>query len=527
MKALKNHEDSIISYLPYLIQFALLFHSDLSQSLLKRLSKIMKLSYTNGTLSTKSIKSLIFQFQNKLKMYDKNKIFNGKDPIDIWANEAMKWAIGSRTLKYSSTSLIILKHLEYSIDQETTKVLLNGVLKSMNYFLKNSLNSEKDKYNNPIYDYIDETFNLFIRHFKGNETLCLNYVETFFDFAVSLDVYFSQIIPLYMMCLESPVTESAAKCCYIKALRTCFSKLEVDVKAKSMFYKFFEHNQSIELKFINYALKKTNPKLDSEITNILNSCNIETINNIIENYSLMICDGSNNLKKRIFLLTGKILNRYSKIILKKENNEQNKKDITDSYDYNSDKYALNKNALVVIFDEATSYFANMKESFFFVKELSKVDPNLPFKPMEEMKWSEIVTPIISHLAQFDIEMKTTPVSYCQDLNSISSLLNPQNELKILPFTNQYDFHENISKLKLTTNPLDKWVKTFSSIGWELLRKINGLSPRSSTPDGNFDILPIPDSFISDDKLKSKVETKVETIPSIFDFQQQLKNTKTL
>lgn len=64
--ALKKFKDYMENFLPELLHFAILFHANQTQSLLKRLCKKYEILYTRRTLSTISIQNLVADFNKKI-----------------------------------------------------------------------------------------------------------------------------------------------------------------------------------------------------------------------------------------------------------------------------------------------------------------------------------------------------------------------------------------------------------------------------------------------------------------------------
>ena len=247
MRALKHHMDHCGKSLYRFVHFAILFHANQTQSLLKRLCKCMGIPYSRRTLSSGSVREIVKVFGRKLlelpcngmppraaspepwvtlddegeDMDEKEKDESPSDPIREWAKEAMRWAIGCKILKIAHLSLVIFNSLPmYSLSQEDQQDLLRGLCKSAANFLS------KCKARDPLtYEYINETFRAFQTHFVGNEELALEYIRAYLTFVVSVDAYFDEMIPLYKKCCESPKTRDEALKDLLSVLQPTFNEL--------------------------------------------------------------------------------------------------------------------------------------------------------------------------------------------------------------------------------------------------------------------------------------------------------------
>ena len=445
MRALKHHMDHCGNHLYMFVHFAILFHANQTQSLLKRLCKCMGIPYSRRTLSSGSVREIVKVFGRKLlelqcqavippramspepwgtpdeegedRMDEKEKEESPPDPIGEWAKEAMRWAIGCKILKIAHLSLVIFNSLPmYSLSQEDQQDLLRGLCKSAANFLS------KCKAKDPLtYEYINETFRVFQTHFVGNEELALEYIRAYLTFVVSVDAYFDEMIPLYKKCCESPKTRDEALKDLLPVLQPTFNELELNSQAHKTFIEFCRDFKSpatiaceVDLNFIRAVLQRTDRSFHEKGDDDLVKTSTSTQRNrALHHFSLMIDTASVDLKKRIFVLSTMILEQFEEERKnarqrEKRNPVETKDDLTpttttdvtnestmkagyspkisedtqnDSEDPAMSTGELNTQALVVIFRSAVQMLPGMQQALDFMKILSAIDPLIATVPI--------------------------------------------------------------------------------------------------------------------------------------------------
>ena len=553
IKTVKNIPSKSI---PPIIQFAILFHSNQTQSLLKRLCKYFDLQYSRKTLSSISIRRLVSQFEDAIKQKEINKPVENQsehedikkkqdNPLDIWAGEAMRWAIGSKDIKLAYTSMIILNQLkDYSVDSQTITDLLRGVCKSTVFFLGKSI--DNDEIIDPlIYDFIDEIFVLFKRHFQGHEKLAFNFIKSFLSFVVDVDAYFEKMLPLYQECLNSPTTKNEAEENLLVALRPSLNELEGDSEANKAFTEFIQLTSAydVDLKFVNYALQKHSQDDNKEAENLIEKANNQQLNRAVLHYSLMIVNASNDMKKRIFDLTTKII--WKTINQRSESrklesgsnpmermlNQQSVEELPltkgDEED-DSNKNDLNKQALVVLFRSALQMLPGVKEPLQFIKAISQFDPLIPNTPLiRDLEWKESAKTVINSINSFLNQENTVinNLTNCKNLAFVSNILtNPDSKIKILPFGTLIDTLQSICPGHNTHKHeggrwFDRISKKLFRVGLELQKKFFDKisSPTIVTAKGEWDVLSPPQDLIPDDKLLKKPDPVIESSCTLKEF----------
>ncbi|OHT11962.1 hypothetical protein TRFO_18337 [Tritrichomonas foetus] len=573
--AIKKYPASVEKYYPVLVHFAILFHSNQTQSLLKRLCKRFSLHYSRRTLSSTSIRRLVSQFENALKNETESASistansneaigFEGEDeenidvkkhkipkkPLDRWATEAMRWTIGSKNLRLAYTSIIILNELKHYEDTQITD-LLRGVCKSVAFFL-NSV----DQQDSLLYDFIDEAFELFKRHFIGNELLAFQFIQSFLSFVVSVDAYFEKMLPLYQECLSSPITKTIAEKNLLAALRPSFNELESDSMAREAFHKFahLTDPNNVDLKFVQMALRRSGHENKDEESRIINEANNDQLNRAFLHFSLMVVNASADMKRRIFVLSSNILQKMqmqrseARIANKGETRmaqmmEPTTLDPMNTVEVNegsekkrhgeeeevaeADKNDLNKQALVVIFNAAAQMLPGMREALEFIEVISRFDPLIATVPLiDEMEWKEAANVVIDEINSFANQESNTIISIanCKNLSVVTNLLTADNPIKILPFGPLHDTLNSIIQdqkketKRVGGNWFDRISRNFISVGLELQKKMyDRVSPNPVSARGTWEPIQPPATMIPDAKLAKPPDVKIEAACTIEEF----------
>lgn len=254
-----------------------------------------------------------------------------------WAKEAMRWTIGTQNLRLAYMSIIILNSLQsYEMSQRVIRELLIGVCKSTAFFLSINEHTE-DK--SLLYDFIDEAFKLFKRHFVGNETLAFEFIKSFLSFVVRVDAYFENMLPLFESCLSSEQTEKLAQPYLLDALRPYFNELESDSTARAAFSNFEKKAtmNAVDIKFVkivlrralsikstpsNQQMERKNDKNEEDENLLIRQATNEQLNQAFLHYSLMVGNASADLKRRIFTISSKIINEIQNQRQRDSSNER-------------------------------------------------------------------------------------------------------------------------------------------------------------------------------------------------------------
>ena len=516
-KAVKNSKETD-NYLPIILQFALVFQSNQTQNLLKRLCKKYGVPYSKRTLSIKELRKIVSDFIKKLTTLD---CFH----IEEWASEATRWVVGSKNIKIAHTSLVILNEIQREHPEANPKNLFYGIYRSVSYFLQQCKDAEHDPI---ISDYINETFVVFINHFKGNEEIAFDYIKIYFDFVVSVDEYFDKMIPLYLKCKQSPVTGEEAKKYLLGAIRPIFNELESDSKAMATFQKVTETEKSVDIEYVNIVLHPIDDK--EKVKQLIKRSTLEERSRAFSHYNFMAINASTDLKRRIFTVSSMILNEiieereiiqnYTRLKPIQPNVLESSSLATQSMSpavpeidlknfQERIKKDINKTALVGIFRAALAKITTMKEAVEFICFISKIDPLLPntvAASEDENKWTTAANKVVEKLNnKFKDENDIVTLTDCEHLDSTSNLLSKESKPKILPFTTQHEMVESISKPnKSEATPvrhMQKWVKALTDASFAFQKGMTvALSPSTTIIGGNYVKLKSPSMLLDNKKV---------------------------
>ena len=462
IKAIQYKE---VSRNPIVLHHALLFHSSHTLQLLKKLCKQNKIAYSRRALSDNSLALIVESYSNSFKSMGEMKL------IETWALEAMRWVIGSKSLKIASTSLVILNHIDYTPNKENSTAFFHGIFRSVAYFLGNC--TELDQYTSK---FINDTFVYFNRFFSGNEKLAFDYIKCFFEFVVIVDAYFDQMIPLYAQCRESNVTKDDAEQYLLLAIRPIFNELESDNKAKYLFKHILRANgHIIDVRLVG-ALLKPFDECCRLLKEIERDIDVPDFNRLLGHLSFMSLTASADLMTKIFVAANIILKKYAVIRGDSKNNKpiplmpiSSLTDLlqpekrTQPVDILSPD--IDKRALHILYKVALSKVMSMHESIDLILCISSIEPLISTTNfVEDRDFVAEANGVIQNLNNLGKRVnEVVSFTECQDLESTSNLLNPESHPKVQPFTSEHEVLELISKENSKVIPLSPDRKFFKMV----------------------------------------------------------------
>ena len=518
-RAINRYKEIAMQYICSIVQFALLFHDNQTQTLLKRVSKLLSVPYRRSTLSSGTIQRIVGVFQKRIVESNTDDQLKS---INKWALEAMKWVIGTPVLKIAHTSLIIVNNLNYTIDDTDITQFLQGICKSTAFFMKQSSSG-----NQLTYEFINATFKAFERHFINHEQMCLDYINSFIKFVVSVDAYFPNMLVLYRRCLESSVTKAQALDSILDALQPSLNELESDSKARDAFDIFVANYDTLDLRLVRQVLTRSN---DSDI-DIVNSAPLNELNRALGHFSLMVDTASLDLKKRIFKISTLIVKKFTEVreisqsvqsspvkprmapremrTLSPTTQSTKGDEVTEENEEEEAKVPdqeLDKQALVAIFWAAIPLLPGSREALDFVVAIAYNDPLIPTIPRMDENWDEAVETAVEKLhAIARPEKDVVSLTDCATLKVASSLLGQDQRPQILPFTLQANVMPNLTKREkrvVVNARLDTLMRKVSSVALELHRRVaDRISPQIKVVRGVYQPLQLPTQLVGDEKLK--------------------------
>ncbi|KAK8900513.1 hypothetical protein M9Y10_002840 [Tritrichomonas musculus] len=191
--------------------------------------------------------------------------------------------------------------------------LLKGTMKATAHFIQYDFKDNR----NEVYEFIDDSFLLFNRHFEGNEDLCLDYLKAFLDTVLPVDAYFPEMNSLFESCFNSEKTSEKAKEILPNFFRPLVHVLESDSEAKISFERLVSEmalkGQSvIDIELVRAALDEDDTNNIKEDQKILLGVFPDELNRVLGHYASMIDNSSPELKKRIFDLSTIIVKKFQK-----------------------------------------------------------------------------------------------------------------------------------------------------------------------------------------------------------------------
>ncbi|OHS99311.1 hypothetical protein TRFO_34285 [Tritrichomonas foetus] len=524
-KVFQMKNEKVISLIPYVLHFAFLFVKRGTCGLLRVLCHSMGIVIPD-TLSQAIIVSAVQQFIEKFK-----KVENGKEYIETWGREALKWLLGSPKLEHATISLIIFNQILTPIEP----LVISGVCKAVKYHIDHTfhlnsanhthktrfslridsiddnsqINSENiDSYlekrenrlensNTALGDSIDvsallkiliqESFSFYCSIFEGNEIFAFSYISSFIDCRVFVESCLEKASDLFTKCLISSKTSSKVWECVIGIIRPLLPKLEVDEHIQKMFELLLQSKANEELLMIVAPIHHCHKSLFNN-TKPLNSL-LETVSesilcNTLLHYASMINTASLDLLNSIYLISSQIIAKI------------NDKNINQEMNYNNEKNALmdnNLNSLTTIYKSALRNLTVCPKAVDFICSIAKFHPETASLASSKnhhdlYDWERSLESVCCSLNELIVadSNKVISLTDCSTIQSVYNLLNqPQTFLRnsiprILPFTAQRKMINGMktvdieSRIVLSQNTKNKSAPLFTN-------GIHGVNHLSYTP----------------------------------------------
>jgi hypothetical protein len=458
-------------FLPSLIQFSLLFHSEKAKPLLKRLCHRLNVEYSSQALSPVAIRRIVSDFQTILMNKD-----SGQQLINEWAEEAMKWTVGCASLHLAHTSLIILTHLNYKKDQEFVSTALKCICTAVCQFLKDAREDWIE-----LSDFLNDVFPLLAKHFEGNENFCLQFLKS---------------------CL--PFTGHCSK------LNLLFQKFK-DLDP------YYSDVNELEIFFTSFD-PSSQPRAD-----LFEEKSHKTLADLLKVFSRAIKTPSPEMKRRIFLLSEEIVRAWkSEPVLTPIESEGGvyqpstedrirtasvvnvspySSERTDSVekvatpgqeDRDKDPIDIAQRAVIVICENAVQHMLSFKEALNLLVAVCQKEILAPKNlGATEDDWKSVCASVAGELEKLGMLQQPVVVGLTDlsKLEHVVKLLKAMDTPQIRPFTLDHKMWAgwNGSETLKGEDVVEKWMRNLAVIGRKLIRTT---SERPSSQAGNEGFAPL-------------------------------------
>jgi hypothetical protein len=216
-----------------------------------------------------------------------------KDPEE-WGNEALKWFIGSPSLKLATNSLSVYNQIQKP--SMSCQLLASAVL----YHVRNSPEE--------CSELILESFIFLAANFTGNETLATQFLISFLDSSL----YVQTSAHLLLKVLSSRLTSGNAWPSIIRLIKPMIPRLERNDSIQKLFDLFIKTSHNEELMLIVSPLKHMDGRLfqsSKPPLEVVNAASEATMCNCISHYARMVNEASVRLLNSLFLIATIILER--------------------------------------------------------------------------------------------------------------------------------------------------------------------------------------------------------------------------
>jgi hypothetical protein len=214
-----------------------------------------------------------------------------------WGNEALKWFIGSKSLKIATNSLAVYNHIpKPPLD---VKLMASSVL----FHVRHSQSE--------CSELVLESFVFLANNFTGNEEFAAQYLLSFLDSAL----YSQTSVQLLLKLLPSRVPTTQTWPSIIPIIKPMISRLERNESIQKLFDLFIKTSHNEELMLIVAPLKQTDRSLFPSSTvaaDILKSASEATLCKCLCHYANMVSTASVRLQDSILAIVTAILNKIGK-----------------------------------------------------------------------------------------------------------------------------------------------------------------------------------------------------------------------
>lgn len=407
-EACKKESEELVHHIAHIIHFAFMFYDEGSRDLLEVLSHQFSIDLPDGMKSNDSLIDTVRQFTEKLRQADPY--------FEEWGIEALKWLLGSQSLKFATLSLTIFNMILCPIDH----LVITGVCKAVTFHVVNSYDDTK-----LITELVSQAFKFYTACFSYDEVYAYKFASSFIDCKLFVDSCLSNAAQLFIMCLSSNQTNTQAWANIIGIIRPLLTKLETDEQSQKIFELLIKTSSSEELMMIVAPIKECSPHLFPScmpLEILLNKASETTMCKVLVHYAAMIESATTELLNSIFKITSHIV---QKIV-----NENN------------------RTSLAKIYKAALNNLSNCESAIDFVSVIARYEPGVASNSVFEFyDWNRSMEDVYRSLGRLLVDdYPMVNLTDCSNLQSVYNLLNCDVIPKILPFSSHKDMLEGMMRV---------------------------------------------------------------------------------
>ena len=351
-----------------------------------------------------------------------------------WGNEALKWVVGSKSIRLASVSLEVYNQIKTPAFEPSllARVVLYHVQRSPT----------------EVRDLILESFGYLANNFAGNEVFAVDFLMSFLDSTI----YVATSSSLLLKILSSGVAGRKAWPMIVPMVKPLLGRLEGNENLEKMIDLFIRTSRNEELQLIIAPLKEVEPLhfLSSPMASVLmKSVNESTMCKCLAHYANMINTVSVRVVNAIFGVATLILQR----VPSHENNLIH---------------------LAKLYSVALHTLSQCPNAVPFITTLMQKEPSvatIPFMEVIENERSlEDVERSLERLSKKEDEIFCSCITECKSYTNVVGFADLGLKPKILPFTTHQDMIDGMLKV----NKITKIQKTLS------LRRLNVFHSTTNT-----------------------------------------------
>lgn len=465
----KKYSNKLGQFFINCLHFAFLFRDDGALDLFSTFCQLLSIENPPGSLSITLIRKMVKQFANESN-------------ADQWANEALKWVIGCKSIKLATLSFIIYNQLARPADPNLPALIIKTVIYHLNTSDTQSLNN-----------LIGESFIYLLSVFNTNEMLVMSYYFCFLDCRCFIEASMTNSTQLVLKILSCRTTSKQSWDMIIPIVRPMIRKLEESESVQKLFELFIKTSHNLELMMIVAPLKANNPILfpsSKNITELFATVNETILCKALPHYALLATTGSRNLINSIFDIAATIVENVV--------NENNRVSLAKLY-----RIALHR-------------MSRCPKAMRFLNVLIEREPIVAtMNAFDIYEWDRSIDDVKRSLSRISIktDFPTVMITECKNYLHCTHLLSTETPVKILPFAAQCDMIEGMVRVKLAPKLVkvmskQKMTTQSTSVMYSSLQYRSAIfgQQNNETFEGLFNPLLVPSNIKSEDVLFRESET---------------------
>lgn len=415
--------EDLTEYLPMLINWCFLFPNHLI-NLLEMICSRLNIYISAGTFGEESITYII---ESICSIQDEK----FSQLISAWSDDSLKWAIGSKNIRISTTALFIYNQIGKSVNIE----VFDGITGIVSYHLSVEENITKASNLNFLKQLVRESFKFFAINFNVSPKYVFDYLSSFIDSPLFAEESLHEAAQLFILLISSNVTKELAWPLQISFIRLLLPSLETEVKARMLFQLLIKNTYSDELMCVILPFKMIRFDLFSDIDvndDFIEKCSSSVLNNVLSHYTIMTKTASIAFLNQIFRVTNLIVQKIG--------------------------IGYSKSSLTGLYKIALNYVTSCPCAVELISVIAKHEQSILSKQYNEYYgWSRSFEDVRRAVSKLTKPKRGNPsATWFSSVQQVIELDHYARPPRVIPFSNnkeQLDHNKELDKVSLTQRRL--------------------------------------------------------------------------